>query len=161
VTGPVTVGRSASASIQIDDKQLSREHTQFYLDRGRLCVRDLDSKNGTYVNGQLLKAATALKPGDRVRVGAVTFDLAFDPGDAMPSVVAPLAAPPPRPAVPAGGTATATAAAPVPRPRERAPRGPHPAGVFLYRLILLGVVAGGAYLSKGLFHAFLLPHLPR
>lgn len=162
VTGPLTVGRSPSASIPIDDKTLSREHTQFYLDRGRLCVRDLESKNGTYLNGQLLKGPTVLKPGDKVRVGDAVFSPVLEQGDAMPAVAAVLAAPPPRPAAVSGGTATATAA-PVSRGRDRAPLSTMPgaAGVFFYRLILLGVVVGGAWFSKGLFHTFLLPHLPR
>lgn len=163
VTGPLTVGRSPSASIPIDDKTLSREHTQFYLDRGRLCVRDLESKNGTFLNGQLLKGPAVLKPGDKVRVGDAVFSPVLEQGDAMPAVAAALAAPPPRAAAVSAGTATATAASPVSRGRDRAPLSTMPAaaGIFLYRLILLGVVVGGAWFSKGLFHTFLLPHLPR
>jgi predicted component of type VI protein secretion system len=157
VDGPMTVGRSPSASVHLEDKTLSREHTQFYLERGRLCVRDLGSKNGTLLNGQLLKSPVALKPGDKVRVGDAVFIPVFEQGDPMPAVAAPLAAPPPRAAVHATGPATATAA---PVARARAPLGPHPASVLVYRVVLLAVVVGGAYLSKGLFHQFLIPRLP-
>ena len=151
VAGPITVGRSQTAGVYLDDKTLSREHTQFYLDHGRVCVRDLDSKNGTYMNGALLKQPTALKPGDKVKVGIAIFTVMHEAGDALPAVTAPLAAAPARHAH-AGTTATAPQqhAAPAPRPRPRL-GGPHPAAVLFYRIILLGVIAGGAYFSKPIF----------
>jgi predicted component of type VI protein secretion system len=147
VAGPVTVGRSQTAGVYLDDKTLSREHTQFYLDHGRLCVRDLGSKNGTFVNGALLQQPASLKPGDRVKIGVATFTVVHEAGDALPVVTAPVAAP--RPA-PARTTATAAPVAAAPRPRPKL-GGPHPAAVFFYRIILLGVIVGGAYVSKPLF----------
>lgn len=144
VAGPITVGRSQTASVYLDDKTLSREHTQFYVDHGRLCVRDLDSKNGTYVNGVLLKQPASLKPGDRVKIGVAMFTVVPEAGEPLPAVTAPVAS-----ARPAAPRTTATApAAPRPRPRLG---GPHPVAVFFYRIILLGVIVGGAYLSKPLF----------
>jgi len=151
VAGPITVGRSPTAGVYLDDKTLSREHTQFYLDHGRVCVRDLDSKNGTYMNGVLLKQPAALKPGDKVKVGVAIFTVMHEAGDALPAVTAPLAAAPARHAH-AGTTVTAPQqhAAPASRPRPRL-GGPHPAAVFFYRIILLGVIVGGAYFSKPIF----------
>lgn len=152
VAGPVTVGRSQTAGVYLDDKTLSREHTQFYLDHGRICVRDLDSKNGTYLNGAILKQPAALKPGDRVKVGIATFTIVPEAGDAMPAVTAPLAQAPVH-ARPAATTQTAPHVAPAPRPRVRL--SPHPAAVFVYRIILLGVIVVGAYFSKGIFKSLL------
>jgi len=151
VAGPITVGRSQTAGVYLDDKTLSREHTQFYLDHGRICVRDLDSKNGTYLNGAVLKQPAALKPGDKVKVGVATFTVVHEAGDALPAVTAPVAAPARHAPAHAGTTATAPQqhAAPSARPRPRLT--PHPAAVFVYRVILLGVIAGGAYFSKPLF----------
>jgi len=149
VAGPITVGRAQTAGVYLDDKTLSREHSQFYLDHGRVCVRDLDSKNGTYLNGALLKQPAALKPGDRVKIGVATFTVMHEAGDALPAVTAPLAAPArPHPAAPAHTTATAPQVAMKPRPRLG---GPHPAAVFFYRIILLAVIVGGAYFSKPIF----------
>lgn len=150
VAGPLTVGRSQTAGVYLDDKTLSREHTQFYLDHGRVCVRDLDSKNGTYVNGVLIKQAASLKPGDKVKIGVATFTVMHEAGDALPAVTAPLAAPARQVPTHAGTTATAPQmhAAPA-RPRPRL--APHPAAVFVYRIILLGVILGGAYFSKPIF----------
>jgi len=150
VAGPLTVGRSQTAGVYLDDKTLSREHTQFYLDHGRVCVRDLDSKNGTYLNGVLIKQPVALKPGDKVKIGVAVFTVVHEAGDALPAVSAPVASAPRPPAVPAKTTVTAPHVTPAPRPRPRL-GGPHPAAVLFYRLILLGVIVGGAYLSKPLF----------
>ena len=151
VVGPLIVGRSPSAGVYLDDKTLSREHTQFYLQNGRLFVKDLESKNGTYLNGSLLQRAEALKHGDRVKVGTATFSVVLEAGDPMPAVTAPLAAPPPRPPpqAPVKTTVTVTSA---PRPRLS---GPHPAAVLFYRIILLAVIVVVAYLSKGLFRSIL------
>lgn len=152
VASPVTVGRSPSAGVYLDDKTLSREHTQFYVDHGRLCVRDLDSKNGTFLNGAALKQPVALKPGDRVKVGVATFSVVAEAGEALPSVTAPLAQSPAHHAPrPVGTTHTAPQVAPRPRPRLS----PHPAAVFFYRIILLGVIVIGAYFSKGIFKSLL------
>ncbi len=151
VAGPITVGRSQTAGVYLDDKTLSREHTQFYLDHGRVCVRDLDSKNGTYVNGALLQQPASLKPGDKVKVGVAIFTVVHEAGDALPAVSAPVASSPRPAAAPARTTVTAPqAVAPAPRPRPRL-GGPHPAAVFVYRILLLGVIVGGTYLSKPLF----------
>ncbi|HZE97881.1 MAG TPA: FHA domain-containing protein [Planctomycetota bacterium] len=145
------MGRSQTAGVYLDDKTLSREHTQFYLDHGRVCVRDLDSKNGTLLNGQLLRQPAVMKPGDRVKVGAALFTLVHEAGDALPAVTAPVAAPPPRHApAHAGTTATAPNVAPAPKPRPKL-GGPGAAAVFFYRIILLGVIVVGAYFSKDLF----------
>ena len=150
VAGPLTVGRSQTAGVYLDDKTLSREHSQVFLQGGRLFVKDLQSKNGTYLNGTLLQRAEPLKHGDRVKIGAALFTVHLEAGDPMPAVTAPLAAPPPR--APVKATATATQTAPRSRPTLG---GPHPAAVFFYRIILLGVGVVVAYLSKGFFASFI------
>jgi hypothetical protein len=155
VTGQLTVGRSQTAGVYLDDKTLSREHTQFFVQGGRLFVKDLESKNGTYLNGALIKGDQPLKHGDRVKVGLATFTVVLEQGDAMPAVSAPLAAPAPsRPAThhpPARTTATAPA---VERVRPQA-GGPHWFAVFIYRVILVTVIVIVAYVSKGFFARFL------
>jgi pSer/pThr/pTyr-binding forkhead associated (FHA) protein len=154
VAGPVTVGRSPSAGVYLDDKTLSREHTQFYLLNGRLHVRDLQSKNGTYLNGALLQRAEALKHGDRVKVGTALFTVSHEEGDAMPAVTAPLAAPPRAAAPPAPLRTTVTAPA-APAPRRLLLGGPHPFAVFIYRIILVAVIIIVAYVSKGFFRSLI------
>lgn len=151
VAGSLTVGRSQSAGVYLDDKTLSREHTKFYLENGKLFVRDLESKNGTYLNGSIIKNTQALKPGDRVKVGLAMFTVMHEAGDALPSVTAPLAAPP-RPQPPALTTVTAPTAPARPR---AALDGPHWFSVFIYRIILVAVLVILTVMSKGFFQSLL------
>jgi predicted component of type VI protein secretion system len=155
VAGPIVVGRSQTAGVYLDDKTLSREHTKFYIENGKLFVRDLESKNGTYLNGALIKNTQPLKHGDRVKVGVATFTVLADDA-ARPAVTAPLAsAPAPRPSAPAGATATAPAAPARPRTARTVLGGPSSFTVFLYRIILVAVIVVVAVMSKGFFQMLL------
>ena len=52
----ILVGRSRGAGIVIADESVSRNHARFALAGGALAVEDLESMNGTWVNGQKLEA---------------------------------------------------------------------------------------------------------
>jgi len=67
------IGRSARANFVIDHDSVSRNHARFLLDRGTLCLEDLDSMNGTWVDGQKLEAnaPVPLKPGGIVEIGKI------------------------------------------------------------------------------------------
>jgi pSer/pThr/pTyr-binding forkhead associated (FHA) protein len=148
IAGILTIGRSPSVSIPLDDKTLSREHTQVYPKDGKFFVRDLGSKNGTYVNGRLINQPTAIKHGDRIKVGpSVTFMLLFDSED----VEAPTAATRPAPA---------TAAT---RPARREPISTQPGGIarFFHLIVFFGVLAVGSWFAKGLFITMVLPRIPK
>jgi len=148
VAGSITVGRSQTAGVYLDDKTLSREHTKFYIENGKFFVRDLESKNGTYLNGTPIKNTQPLKAGDRVKVGIATFTVMAEDGS-MPAVSAPVASAPA--ARPQAAAATATAA-----PARRAPiGGPSWFTVFVYRIILVAVFVVVTVMSKGLFQSFL------
>jgi diguanylate cyclase (GGDEF)-like protein len=72
-TGCHTVGRSADADIHLNDDGVSRAHAK--LDRredGTIVLRDLDSTNGTYVNGTKIETRV-LNDGDRIQVGSVSI----------------------------------------------------------------------------------------
>ncbi len=56
-----------------DDHILSRQHMVFERDGDDWSVRDLGSKNGTQVNGQVLEGKRRLRPGDRVVAGRLTI----------------------------------------------------------------------------------------
>lgn len=72
---PAVVGRTSDADVQIGDPSISRRHCQFMLNgEGALSVRDFDSMNGTYIDDRKVSRAV-LKPGDIVRVGAVSLKL--------------------------------------------------------------------------------------
>ncbi|WP_438007479.1 sigma 54-interacting transcriptional regulator [Sorangium sp. So ce321] len=67
---PVTIGRTAPASLRIEDPTLSREHARFSLAGGRVRVEDLGSRNGTRIAGSRVKEAE-LEIGDEVSLGGV------------------------------------------------------------------------------------------
>lgn len=70
--GSIGVGRSPKSELCFSDPELSRRHCEFFLQDDVLEVKDLASANGVYVNQK--KVATAeLRPGDEVRMGAVTL----------------------------------------------------------------------------------------
>ena len=72
VSGSVrTVGRAAGADFIVVAPLVSRVHCRLTaLSDGGLEVQDLDSTNGTFVNGRRIQTAR-LKPGDRLGVGRV------------------------------------------------------------------------------------------
>jgi DNA-binding CsgD family transcriptional regulator len=75
----VVVGRGVGVDIQVDDESVSRRHARFCLVADALVVEDLDSRNGTWVNGQAISAPSPLSLGDRVVLGDCEFELVAAP----------------------------------------------------------------------------------
>ena len=68
-----TIGRATGADFIIDAALVSRVHCRVSaLADGQLEIRDLESTNGTYVNGERIETAR-LASGDRLLVGRVEF----------------------------------------------------------------------------------------
>jgi pSer/pThr/pTyr-binding forkhead associated (FHA) protein len=65
-----TIGRSSGAQFIVDAALVSRLHCRLSAGATELQVDDLDSTNGTFVNGQRVKRSS-LKEGDRLGVGRV------------------------------------------------------------------------------------------
>lgn len=63
-----TVGRTRDNDIVLQDPAVSSRHCELTSERGSLVVRDLDSSNGTYVNGRRVQAAP-LFDGDALKIG--------------------------------------------------------------------------------------------
>lgn len=74
---PITLGRSSSNSLVLDDEFVSGHHARVYQDpaSGRWAIEDLGSTNGTVVSGQKITAPTILPAEVPVRIGATTFEL--------------------------------------------------------------------------------------
>lgn len=72
VRGTITIGRAANAEIRIPDDGVSRHHARLRHDSRNLYVDDLDSRNGTYVNGQRITAGALLREGDKIQIGRTT-----------------------------------------------------------------------------------------
>lgn len=79
----VTIGRLPDNTIMLgDDPQVSRHHAQLSNDNGQYYITDLNSTNGTYVNGNLVRGTRKLQMRDVVRLGNTTIPwlMYFDPG---------------------------------------------------------------------------------
>lgn len=68
LTTPVTMGREEGNTIRLNDERISRFHSKVQFDQGDLILTDLDSTNGTRVNGRLIQIHR-LRFGDYVMVG--------------------------------------------------------------------------------------------
>jgi len=73
--GDVVAGRDPAQPISITDDQVSRRHARFALAGNQVTVEDLGSRNGTYVNGQVVQGRRTLVPGDRIRMGLTVLEL--------------------------------------------------------------------------------------
>ncbi len=67
--GERTVGRSHRCDLVVDERSVSRVHAMISWSGGRLSVQDLNSSNGTYINGDLLRGEADLYDGDEVLLG--------------------------------------------------------------------------------------------
>ena len=70
----ITVGRSPTNNIFIRDKNVSRVHCQVVVMGDGCTLTDLQSTNGTFVNGERVTECE-IKPGDEIRVGTTLLDL--------------------------------------------------------------------------------------
>lgn len=66
-----TIGRSTGADFIVEAPLVSRVHCRLTAGASELEVADLDSTNGTFVNGERVVERRTLKPGDRLGVGRV------------------------------------------------------------------------------------------
>ena len=78
-----TVGRATQADFIVEAALVSRLHCRLSAGATELEVVDLDSTNGTYVNGQRVERA-ALKAGDTLGVGKVLFVVSRSSASAQP-----------------------------------------------------------------------------
>lgn len=66
---PISLGRSSSCDIVIDDDLASREHCRIALEGVRVILTDLDSTNGVLVNGGRVNKTVELYHGDTITIG--------------------------------------------------------------------------------------------
>jgi hypothetical protein len=67
---PVLIGRDPQNDVVLDDRRVSRKHAEVRLRLGRYTLYDLQSTNGTYVNGRRV-AEKVLDDGDKISIGGL------------------------------------------------------------------------------------------
>ena len=67
------IGRRQDCDLRIPSTDVSRRHCLLSVHDGCLNVEDLDSVNGTFVNGERISGRQLVMPGDKIQIGPVTF----------------------------------------------------------------------------------------
>ena len=70
----LSIGRSREADVVVADEKISRLHCGIRFQDGEYHVRDLKSRNGTYLNDVQIEDAL-LQPGDRIRLGSTVIEV--------------------------------------------------------------------------------------
>ena len=73
VAGENILGRESDGGIRIDSRTVSRRHARISVSASSASLEDLGSKNGTYLRGESVTTAVALKDRDEIRIGAVVL----------------------------------------------------------------------------------------
>ncbi len=71
-----TIGRGIDATLQFSESSgISRQHIQLSAIAGEVYLQDLDSRNGTYVNGHAVHGRCPLETGDILRIGELVLEI--------------------------------------------------------------------------------------
>lgn len=72
---PLTIGRSAESGLIIRDDYTSTHHARLLLWGEKWAVQDLDSTNGTFLDGAVVAVPTAVPLNTPIRIGTTSFEL--------------------------------------------------------------------------------------
>ena len=89
----ITIGRGNECDLTLDERQISRQHIRLFADGDHFHIEDLESKNGTWLNGNQFKGVRQLSDGDEIQLALViriqfvgsgaTTPLPFDPPESI------------------------------------------------------------------------------
>lgn len=75
-----TIGRGDDCQLRPKSDLISRRHCRLTVEGGKVTICDLQSRNGTLVNGELIEAERELNAGDRIKIGPLEFEVVIDHG---------------------------------------------------------------------------------
>src|ERR1700752_4068656 len=85
VTGPLfRIGRDTGCQLRPTSAMVSRVHAEILVRSEAVFIHDLDSRNGTWVNGEELTGPVQLQSGDLIQIGPPVFAIAIQTGPAGP-----------------------------------------------------------------------------
>jgi hypothetical protein len=74
----LTIGRVKPGSdVTFEDREVSGKHCEIFREKGMVFVKDLNSTNGTWVNGVPIKGRYRLSSGDIIAIGQTEFRIIF------------------------------------------------------------------------------------
>ena len=82
----ISVGRAATNRIALQDEVCSRNHCELYHSDGAWMLRDLGSRNGTYVDGTAITGDCPLQPGQLIEIGACKLAFTDDLSRSFPTL---------------------------------------------------------------------------
>ncbi|MBI3824249.1 MAG: FHA domain-containing protein [Planctomycetes bacterium] len=91
-TAQFIIGRDPGCNLRPASAMISKRHCAVLVKNGKVFLRDFESTNGTFVNDAPVKGEVALKDGDVLKVGPLSFKLSIE---GVPAVTKPT--PPPKP----------------------------------------------------------------
>jgi transcriptional regulator with GAF, ATPase, and Fis domain len=83
---PLIIGRASSNEIPVADERSSRRHAEVFFQAGQWKVRDLGSRNGTFVDGQKINDAAVLVPGSQIVVASCRLIFSDSLDEVVPPV---------------------------------------------------------------------------
>ena len=84
VHSPITIGRDPSCDCRLDDSTVSVRHAGLSYHHSQWWIEDLNSTNGTLLNGETVDAAAVLTNSDQLRCGQVEMKILISLGDGIP-----------------------------------------------------------------------------
>ncbi len=69
------IGRAEDCNLRPHSDLVSRHHCVIMVEEGFVAVRDFNSKNGTFVNGERIVGEAELKSGDHLKIGQIEFEV--------------------------------------------------------------------------------------
>ena len=69
------IGRGEDCQLRPKSESISRHHCEFSISGNDVTLSDLGSKNGTFVNGEVIEGPTRLSQSDEIRVGKLAFEI--------------------------------------------------------------------------------------
>jgi len=75
---PFSIGRKSGNSLQLSSRAVSSQHAELEIYEGQLVLKDLQSTNGSYINGQRVTSPVVVKVDDLVQIADVAFRVRCD-----------------------------------------------------------------------------------
>jgi pSer/pThr/pTyr-binding forkhead associated (FHA) protein len=69
------IGRGDDCQLRMNSQLVSRHHCVLLVRDRQVSLQDLESRNGTFVNAERIQGERPLKPGDKVKIGELTFEV--------------------------------------------------------------------------------------